>query len=207
MTKKRADTGRKIAAVLAGGLVLGIGAGTTMAAWTDSQQATATFRAGVFQLESKTTASGFDWKNSTILTKPQVIISADGMSPGSSSYGYIDVRTNGDSTLGGEVQLNNAKEGTGTNDRIMIDALQFRAKPVFENTDCASDIFDDVDDPFLAAMADPAQGIQTLQAGAGDDPGNAVRYCVEVRMKTSNVSNEVQGKSANLIWTVQGSSL
>ena len=46
--------GRKIRAVLAAGLVLGIGAVVTLAAWNDSEYATGTFAAGTFNLEGST---------------------------------------------------------------------------------------------------------------------------------------------------------
>ena len=55
MTKK--DTQRKVLAVLAGGLVLGVGIGVTLAAWNDSEFATGTFTAGAFNLEGSTTSA------------------------------------------------------------------------------------------------------------------------------------------------------
>ncbi|RUR01447.1 SipW-dependent-type signal peptide-containing protein [Labedella endophytica] len=48
---------RKFKAVLAGGLVLGVGAAITLAAWNDSEFATGTFSAGTFNLEGSTTSS------------------------------------------------------------------------------------------------------------------------------------------------------
>lgn len=53
MPKK--DTQRKVLAVLAGGLVLGVGVAVTLAAWNDSEFATGTFTAGSFNLEGSTT--------------------------------------------------------------------------------------------------------------------------------------------------------
>lgn len=54
---RRRTRGRKIRAILAGGLVLGIGAAVTLAVWTDNEFATGTFRAGTFNLEGSTTSS------------------------------------------------------------------------------------------------------------------------------------------------------
>lgn len=48
---------RKALAVLAGGLVLGVGAAVTLAAWNDSEFATGTFGAGSFDLEGSTTSA------------------------------------------------------------------------------------------------------------------------------------------------------
>ncbi len=51
------STRRKIAAVLAGGLVLGVGTMATLASWNDSEFAAATFTAGKFNLEGAVDAS------------------------------------------------------------------------------------------------------------------------------------------------------
>jgi predicted ribosomally synthesized peptide with SipW-like signal peptide len=44
-----------IRAILAGGLVLGVGAAVTMAAWNDSEYVTGTFAAGTFNMQGSTT--------------------------------------------------------------------------------------------------------------------------------------------------------
>lgn len=61
----RGGRGRKVRAMLAGGLVLGVGAAITLAAWTDSEFATGTFTAGSFNLEGSTTSAtaGYDDHN------------------------------------------------------------------------------------------------------------------------------------------------
>ncbi|WP_420114999.1 SipW-dependent-type signal peptide-containing protein [Pseudactinotalea sp.] len=48
---------RKIRALLAGGVVLGVGAAATLAAWNDSEFADGTFSAGVFNLQGSTTSA------------------------------------------------------------------------------------------------------------------------------------------------------
>lgn len=50
---------RKLLAVTAGGLVLGIGAAVTLASWTDTEVAAADFGAGTFALESSTDGETF----------------------------------------------------------------------------------------------------------------------------------------------------
>ncbi|MDR6986618.1 putative ribosomally synthesized peptide with SipW-like signal peptide [Paenarthrobacter nitroguajacolicus] len=49
----------KIRAILAGGLVLGVGAAITLAAWNDSEFAQGTFTAGAFNLEGSTDGTTF----------------------------------------------------------------------------------------------------------------------------------------------------
>lgn len=48
---------RKLYAILAGGLVLGVGAAMSLAAWNDSEFATGTFTAGEFNLQGSTDGS------------------------------------------------------------------------------------------------------------------------------------------------------
>ncbi|MEJ7649283.1 MAG: SipW-dependent-type signal peptide-containing protein [Nakamurella sp.] len=47
---RRRDRRRKFRAVLAAGLVLGVGGAVTLAAWNDSEYATGTFTAGTFNM-------------------------------------------------------------------------------------------------------------------------------------------------------------
>jgi predicted ribosomally synthesized peptide with SipW-like signal peptide len=51
--------GRRLKAILAGGLVLGVGAAVTLAAWNDSEFATGTFGAGHFDLKGSTDGTTF----------------------------------------------------------------------------------------------------------------------------------------------------
>ncbi|MDR2997769.1 MAG: SipW-dependent-type signal peptide-containing protein [Microbacterium sp.] len=53
------DRRRKITAVLAGGLVLGVGAAVTLAAWNDSEFAKSTFTAGSFVFQGSTNGTDF----------------------------------------------------------------------------------------------------------------------------------------------------
>ena len=57
---------RKVAAVLAGGLVLGVGTMATLASWNDSEFASATFTAGQFALESAVDAPGATWVDHSV---------------------------------------------------------------------------------------------------------------------------------------------
>lgn len=54
--KKQSTSSRRVRAILAGGLVLGVGATVTLAAWNDSEFARGTFTAATFDLEGSTTS-------------------------------------------------------------------------------------------------------------------------------------------------------
>ena len=49
-----ANRRRKISAILAAGMVLGVGTTATLAAWNDSEYAQGSFAAGTFNLEGST---------------------------------------------------------------------------------------------------------------------------------------------------------
>ncbi len=53
------DRRRKIGAILAAGLVLGVGATATLAAWNDSEYAKGSFAAGSFNLEGSTDGTSY----------------------------------------------------------------------------------------------------------------------------------------------------
>lgn len=55
----RTSTRNRVKAVLAGGLVLGLGAAITLAAWTDQEFATGDFTAGTFNLVGSTDGTTF----------------------------------------------------------------------------------------------------------------------------------------------------
>jgi predicted ribosomally synthesized peptide with SipW-like signal peptide len=58
--EERRMTGRKARALLAGGLVLGVGAAVVLAAWTDDEFVTGLFSAGQFDLQGSTDGVTFD---------------------------------------------------------------------------------------------------------------------------------------------------
>jgi predicted ribosomally synthesized peptide with SipW-like signal peptide len=56
---KKRTASRRVRALLAGGLVLGVGAAITLAAWNDSEFATGTFTAGSFNMEGSIDGTAF----------------------------------------------------------------------------------------------------------------------------------------------------
>ena len=113
MVKKQNQ--RKVLAVLAGGLVLGVGVAAVLAAWNDSEFATGTFTAGTFNLEGSTagdvTANYSDHNVDTggtaaslAFTLPTGVVSS--MSPGDSVYAGFWVRLAAGTTTGANLLPN-----------------------------------------------------------------------------------------------------
>lgn len=195
--RRNSSTGRKIAALLAGGLVLGIGAASTMAAWTHSQYASATFTSGIFKLESRT--NGTAWQDNPESSPVGLTMDVSSLTPGDSGIAYLDIRTTSLSTLGGNTVLQAATKSAGSNTDL-INELQVRAKALPSGTPCnATNISDAV---FAEALAAPVVGGTQQLNSAGT---NDIRYCMQIRMK-ANANPVIQGKSATLTWNVIGTS-
>lgn len=110
------DRRRMIGAILAGGLVLGVGAAMTLAAWNDSEFATGTFSSGQFDLQGSTDGTAF----SSSATAPGKTLTfeldADLLSPGDVVYAPFAVQLSTDSDYAADVTLANVIGGTiGTN--------------------------------------------------------------------------------------------
>jgi predicted ribosomally synthesized peptide with SipW-like signal peptide len=105
---------RRIAlAVGSGGLVLGIGAIVTLAAWTGTEQSNADFEAGRFGLEASADGSTF----SANPDSPGLTLTFDSaaalLSPGATAYAPYAVRLTADSDYAADVTLTSSA-GTGT---------------------------------------------------------------------------------------------
>ncbi|GAA3945039.1 SipW-dependent-type signal peptide-containing protein [Microbacterium soli] len=84
---------RRISAVLAGGLVLGVGAAVTLAAWNDSEWATSTFTAGSFDLEGSTDGVNFtDHAAEDDAAGLGFAVDADDIVPGQTLYALYSIR-------------------------------------------------------------------------------------------------------------------
>lgn len=84
---------RKIYAVLAGGLVLGVGAAVTLAAWNDSEWAKSTFTAGSFNLEGSTDGTSFgDHESEDDAAALSFAVDAENVIPGETLYAQYSIR-------------------------------------------------------------------------------------------------------------------
>ncbi|WP_087872156.1 SipW-dependent-type signal peptide-containing protein [Arthrobacter globiformis] len=198
----RHRTFTRVRAVLAGALVLGVGASVTLASWTDSEFAAGTFTASTFRLESSTTAT--DWKDSTSPTDASLTVNAAGLSPGASSYSWLNIRTTAASTVGGTAVLTSS---TPAGD--LSDALEYRAVLTSATAACHATAFAGTSTyiagsplEYSAVTAVAASPIATPIAAGGNSP---LRYCFDIRIK-AGTDNSFQGKSATVTWLFTGTS-
>ncbi|MFF3027391.1 MULTISPECIES: SipW-dependent-type signal peptide-containing protein [unclassified Microbacterium] len=103
-------TQRKVLAVLAGGLVLGIGTAVTLAAWNDSEFANGTFTAGAFNLEGSATGdanySDHNVDKGDTAATLAFTVPVSNLAPGNIVYSGFWVRLAAGTTTGASLSAN-----------------------------------------------------------------------------------------------------
>ncbi len=105
---------RKLKAILAGGLVLGLGAAITLAVWNDSEFATGTFTAGHFNMEGSLNGTTYSQHASSgAAAVLSFTANPTNMSPGDVEYAPFAVRLDATTTYSALVTVTMATT-TGT---------------------------------------------------------------------------------------------
>lgn len=108
------DRRRKIGAILAAGLVLGVGATATLAAWNDSEYAKGSFAAGSFNLQGSTDGTNYsDHATSGAAATLGFTVSPTNLAPGDVVYAPFAVRLAANTTTDASVTVQ-AVSNTGT---------------------------------------------------------------------------------------------
>ena len=106
---------RMIRAILAGGLVLGVGAAVTMPAWNDSEFVTGTFTAGTFNMQGSTT-DGTTFTDHPVGAPGTLTFTVAPLllSPGDTVYAPFAVRLAANTTNNANVVINAPTSTTGS---------------------------------------------------------------------------------------------
>ena len=121
---------RKARALLAGGVVLGVGATMTLAAWSDSEWATGTFGTGGFTFEGSTDGTAYsDHAAPGTAAALNFQVDASNLTPGDSVQSTYWVKA-----VGSDASVTIAKPATATDaDPDLLDALTVA---FYNNIDC-----------------------------------------------------------------------
>jgi predicted ribosomally synthesized peptide with SipW-like signal peptide len=196
-TRRRGLALRRIRAVLAGGLVLGVGATVTLASWNDGEYATATFTSGSFGIQGSLDGSTYADHNPSANPNPSPAATLSftpaitGMYPGAVSYAPFAVRTISGS-LAGRVQLQVTGAPTGG-----LTALRYGVKTVPNAASCTAV-------GYASGTAVIADGT-TLDTGStsfqnlGANSGSPVTYCFAITLPAT-AGNNMQGQSLTQTW-------
>ena len=119
---------RMIRAILAGGLVLGVGAAVTLAAWNDSEFVTGTFTAGTFNMQGSTT-DGTTFTDHPVGTPGTLTFTVAPLllSPGDTVYAPFALRLAANTTNNANVVINAAPVTTGVVTNLTYEVVRTTA--------------------------------------------------------------------------------
>lgn len=197
----KAQRRRKIQALAAGGLVLGVGASATMAAWTDEESSIGSFTAGAFAIEANIDGQ---WSATNKMT-----FAAADLFPDQSVYAPVSLRSSPDTTVEGVVSVQEKATSGG-----LVPDLSYRAVALSPGTDpktCSDKHFNNATDQYVfgsnkeyvnMGSAPAAKATQSLEAGQA----NTISYCFEVRLD-KDASNASQKQTATTTWEFYAESI
>ncbi|WP_036284491.1 SipW-dependent-type signal peptide-containing protein [Microbacterium luticocti] len=188
---------RRIRAVLAGGVVLGIGATATLAAWNDSEYTTATITAGTFGIVGSVDGSTFGDHPAGAPATLGFSMPAGAMTPGATVYALLRIKTAAGS-LPATLQLR-ADPG---NTAGLGQYLTYGVRTVAGAT-CDAQAFAAGTAVVATGSALTADGSGTQHAGANG--AGPVTYCFAVTMPAAT-GNGAQGLTAAVHWHVDATS-
>ncbi len=191
--------GRKGKALLAGGLVLGVGAAITLATWNSSQYATGSFTAGSQSLESSVDG-GTTWADhsaSNAATLSFTDAAAD-LSSGDTTYASYALRLGAGTTDDATVTVSNPVASTGEGDSVA--GLTYTLVQT-TGTTCDADAVAG-GTALVPSGTSISTGLTTLptfgltKPATADTAGTAVNLCLAVTAGTGFV----QGQTGSATW-------
>lgn len=205
MTEPRTRTdstrSRKVKALLAGGLVLGVGAAVTLAAWTDQEWAEGVFGAGSFNIQSSADDTTFEDNESEDDAADLTfdLTGGDNLSPGATVTAPFVLRLDEATTYDATVELTSASA-----DGANAGALTYGIVAVDAATDCTTDA---AGTQIVPAGTDIGSVVDSttikLTAGADEAVGTPVALCFQVTADDSLT----QGQAATANWQFVGTSV
>lgn len=192
--------GLRLRAVLASGLVLGLGAAATLASWTDVEFGTGSFTSSRFTTEASVNGAAYA-DNST--APGGTVTIAGPFAPGVSAYVSVLIRTKPGS-VSGSVSLGGATLG-GPDAATLGAALVYRV--VRTTGACAASAFTG-SPAFVVGAAATSRPltvgqetgvVSPLAAAADTVAGAPTGFCFEVTLP-AGAPNSLQGRSATATW-------
>ena len=186
----------QILAVLAGGLVLGVGAAVTLAAWNDAEFATNTFTAGSFNLQGSTDGTTYADHAATPGAGLTFSANFDNLTPNDIVYApywlQLDKTTSSNATV--TPALDSA---TGLN----VANISYKVYTIGSATSCAAGVESSGTLVLSGTALSLGTGATTFPLSKGTPPstaGAAQKLCFVVTAGTQAVLQ--QGASATAVW-------
>lgn len=194
-TRVRGRRWLRTRAILAGGLVLGIGTAVTLASWNDSEYASGTLTAGTFGIIGSTDGTTFADHAAAPGASIGFSVPATAMIPGSVVYGQFVVKT-APSSVAGSLTLTATSVTTGATN--LGPFLTYGAKLLPSGAACNATTY--------AASSTVAVAAGSLLTVSDATPrplvangGNDVNYCFAITLPIG-ADNTAQGKTVLASW-------
>lgn len=192
--RRRLRTSRRVRSLAAAGLVLGVGATSTLAAWTDQEVGAGTVTSGTFALVSAGANQEFAPSTSGSPRTLSFDVSSN-LVPGSTSYSLFSVRT-ASGSVGGTLQFQG-----GTNTGNLAQHLRYSVR-VVPSASCNASAFDSSS----TTVVPSGSTLPTASTSAQTITGNGqstVHYCIRLSLP-SDTGNSAQGQSATPQFSITG---
>ena len=190
----RAPRRRRMAlALIAGGLVLGVGTAVTLAVWNDSEFVTGTFGAGSFDLEGSTDGAAFSSSPAAPGKTLTFALDADTLAPDDVVYAPFAVQLSAASTNAAAVTVENTIGG------LIGDDLTYSlwVEDAFGAT-CSAATPPSGTAVFIDRAADATGAVAAFELDAAADP---VNLCFVV-----TAGDIAQGEDGTITWEFAGTS-
>ncbi|MGO4103553.1 SipW-dependent-type signal peptide-containing protein [Leifsonia sp. YAF41] len=190
----------RLRAILAGALVLGVGASVTLASWNDSETATASLTAGRFDVVGSIDGGAFGHHAATSAAALNFPVPLSGMAPGTTTYALFSVKTANPSVAGTvavAAASTNTTSGTGLGAYLTYGVKTIASGATGACTAASFAAGTTVVAPGSALTASQAAGVTLPVSANGADQ---INYCLAVTMPNS-VDNAAQGKTSAPSWS------
>jgi predicted ribosomally synthesized peptide with SipW-like signal peptide len=202
---------RRIRAVLAGGLVFGVGAAMTLAAWNDSEYATATFTAGRFDIVGATDGATFSsHATAGAAATLSFAVAPTAMVPGTTTYALFSVKTANPSGAGTLQLTAGTPGGTGLATYLTY-GVRLVPTAATPSLSCTAATYAAASASTSVVVADGSAlttngaATTTVPQAVTANGANQLNYCVAVTLPTTAV-NAAQGLTMTQTWQIQGTS-
>jgi predicted ribosomally synthesized peptide with SipW-like signal peptide len=200
---KKRRRSRMVRAILAGGLVLGVGAAVTLAAWNDSEFVTGTFTAGSFNMQGSTT------DGTTFIDHPvgspgalTFTVAPTLMSPGDTVYAPFALRLAANTTNNANVVITAPNTTTGVVTNLTYEVVRTTAFT------CAAGTVDSTGTSLITAgtAMTAVAGPNTFVLNHGT-PVTAVGATQFLCFKVTAGAGLTQGQTGSVTWQFTASSI
>lgn len=189
----------KVKAVLAGGLVLGVGAAVTLASWTDQAYVDATFGTSSFNIQVDTQGGGEAWVEADTEAAASDLVFSVGVEalvPGGTVYAPVSLQTDPSGSVAGTVTLEGARPGSGA-DQALFDALTYTVTELEQGATCADGAVGGT--PLVAGRLTDGSAPDAIALAA--DGGDRADLCFAVTLPPEASSNtDLQGVTTSALW-------